>query len=141
MLSYLSLKSKDAEANIADLTNKVNQKKDIEALEVAIYTKITSVEDILANQLPYPSLVREIIGLPTNGIIAKSFTLSPTAALNIDVTASSSANLDSFVSLLEQKDEAENKYKAINTSPITRNKDGGYILSVGFNMVKDTFHD
>lgn len=141
MLSYLSYQSRSAQAQITSLIDAINQKSDVEAVHAAVVTKVSSVEDILSNNPPYPSYLTDIFQLPLSGIIFQSLSVAPSGNTSIQFIASSSADLNEFVQLLLQKDEVENKYKNIRTTGIARGKGGIYNLSVTFGLNSKTFHE
>lgn len=141
LLSYLSYKTKSMDEKIASLTSEIEQKKDIEALVITNSAKISSIEDIITHNLPYPSFLADIFESGRVGIVFRSFTISPSSAASIELSASSSSSLSDFVQLLVGKDEIENKYKNIRTTSIARDKDGGYILGVNFGLEGKSFHE
>lgn len=140
-LSYLSLRNKEIQTKISDLTNKISDKKDIEAIILASSQKISSIDDIISSQLNYPSVLAELISLPIDGISMKTYAISPSGAVDAVFTASNSAVLDNFVTLLAKKDVTDNKYKAIQTTPISRIKDGSLSLGVNFILNRAIFNE
>ncbi len=142
VLSVYSLKYKENEQKISELTSSINQKKDVEALLLASTNKLSAIESILNSQLPYTSYVQDLFSLPIPGVIFNAFALSPKGTVSIDMVASDSATLTRFVQLLKEKEVDEQKYKAIQQGGITWSpKDGRYSLVVNLAMVKDKFNE
>lgn len=140
-LTYLTAKYKNAQNQISDLTTKINQNQEVEGIFLASSLKLASIKEITASQIHYPSLLKEIYGLPNDGVVFKSFSISPNGLVTIEMTASSSGVLNNLVNTLSDKDEIENKFKGIMTSSIKRGNEGTFSLGVNFNIQRDKFND
>ena len=141
LISYLSIKYNSTQERVTELSNLISEKKNVEAVKIASFKKLNSIEKILKSQLPYRLILKDIFEFMPSSIQFKNISVGEDGVVTMETSASSSAALSDFVSLLSTKDELEDKYKNINASSVSRESEGAYNLNVTFVLNKAKFNE
>lgn len=141
LLSYFTLRFKSTQDKVTELTQNINQKRDIEAIMVASSHKLSAIDKILAAELSYVPILTDILSLSQSNLQFNILSITPEGEVAVDLIASSAASLDTFSDALLAKDEIENKYKSIKAKNIAKNKDNTYGMSIMFNLNQKEFNE
>ena len=141
LISYLSVKYDSTQERVNQLSNQISEKKGVEAIKLASFNKLRTIDEIMKSQLPYKLILKDIFEFIPPWVQVKSVDVDTNGTVNMETTASSSAALDDFVTLLMAKDESENIYKNINASSISRDTGDSYNLNISFALNKEKFHE
>jgi len=142
LISYLSVKYNRTQNNINELTNAINEKKVLEAIKTASFKKLNTIDKIMAAQLPYQLLFKDIFDfIASTPIEVKNLNLDENGTISMVMIASTSAALDEFVESLIAKDELEDKYKNINATSIVRESEGAYNMGITFITNRKKFNE
>ncbi len=115
--------------NVDQYEKNIVSRKNIEGIYTLTSSRLNVIDQLAGKVKDFPPLIDEINKLKGNGISIKSVSSDNKGNISFALTASSSAALDEFVSLLEKKEQTKNFYQ-IKANGIVREKKGLYDLSI-----------
>lgn len=117
---------------IDSLEKKITNNKNAEGIYNLTVSRIKTIGELSRNTKKFTPLLSEILKLKTNGLVISQTIIDKKNKVTFSVTASSSAELDDFVSNLNRAEE--NKlFSNIRSSGIVRDKIGAYLLSISLD--------
>lgn len=137
VLTYYSLRLKNYTDESNVLVQRIEEKRDVEAILLTQNSKLKRIDEISKTELPYNTILTDVISMMTPGVTLETLKVTPDLKVITDLYASSSADLVQFVDSIEERDVDASRYATFTTSSIKRSKEGGYNLALQFILKKN----
>ncbi len=126
---------------IHSLESKIDEKKNLEGVYTLSYTILNAIKEIVNNKVTFTPLLSELMKINTDHLSITQASSDNKGKVNLNITASSSAYLNSLVTFLHDKEDKDKVFSDMTADGIIRNKTGGYELSISLKADASLYHE